>query len=156
RILGQRLQGSVAAHLRLCLPVVLSKLAPRIGGGVALRHAQAEEIQIPQHELALGLALLGSLAQPQRRRGLVGLSPEAAVNNEADAGLGARIIAMGKRAPQPHGGSKIAAVEGRQPGAEILFGRARDCRRYRERAPSGCKITWKELHWPGSPAETPR
>jgi len=33
------------------------------------------------------------------------------VIHEADAGLGARIVAVGERTPKPHGGGKIAAVE---------------------------------------------
>src|SRR5260370_28160094 len=53
---GQRLQGGVAAHLRLGLAVVLGKLAPGIGAGIALPHALAEEIEAPQPELAFRLA----------------------------------------------------------------------------------------------------
>jgi len=52
RLLAQRLQGGVAAELRLRIPVVLSEFTPRIGGRVALRHAEAVVVQMAEHELA--------------------------------------------------------------------------------------------------------
>src|SRR5229473_1156614 len=152
RVLGQGLQGRIAAHRRLRLPIVLSELAPRIGGGIALRYTQAEEIEAAQHQLTLSLALLGGLAQPECRLDVVGFDPKTAVIHESDAGLGPCIVAVGERPPQPHGRGKVAAVEGRQAGPEILLGRAGKCDRNRQRGPDNRngETARKMLHGPVS------
>ena len=66
----------------------------------------------------------------------VGFDAEAAVVHETDAGLGTCVVAVGERSPQPHGGGKIAAVEGRQPAPEILFRSTGNGGQKRERGPS--------------------
>jgi hypothetical protein len=103
--------------------------------------------------LTLGLALLRRLAQPEGRLDVVGFDPETAVIHESDAGLGPGIVTFGERPPQPHGGGKIAAVEGGEAGPEILVGRAGNDGRNRERGPNGGnrETARNELHEPVSP-----
>src|ERR1700674_3682210 len=121
RVGGERLQGGVPAHLRLGLAVVLGKLAPGVSAGVALRYPLAEEIEASQHELAFGLALLGRLAQPECRLLVVDLHAEATVIHEADAGLGASLVALRERTPRPQRSGEVATIERRQPRAEFLL-----------------------------------